>query len=472
MNDEALLRESKVQLEALDAPSLRRLGLLPLDGSFFPAIYYPPLTKYPACDAKKLLEDIGSNAAVQAALYIHIPSCKTRCTYCHWVVTLGDSPADMDVYLDHLEKEMELWGRMLGRRLAPGSILIGGGTPSILPSAQMRRLMRAVTSRFDLSGCLQFSFEVEPTTVLGREGLEKLSILKDHGVDRISMGVQFLNDDVLKRMGRPHASADALAAVANVRRAGFESLSIDLIYGSPGSTPGNWLRTLRSAQAAGVDAYQLYRLRIEPHGDKKGAVHAQFQRVPDSFPALEQVYLMKELGVLFSEQNGYKENFRRIFSRSPRHISYYLRDYCCRLRDVVGMGISSWSNVQGRLALNTGHSLKRYYAAISAGRLAIDRGLRRTEEDEKRWAFVLPLKSYGVSKIRYREAVGAEADAVFGKKIKMMKATGLLEDDATRVALTRRGQFFADEVCMQFYEPKFLPFPQTAYSKGPLNPYR
>ena len=468
-----LVAAAQAAVDSFDSRGLKALGLLPRNDLFFPAIYYPPLTMYPKNGGEKAFSGFEWGNQERTCLYIHIPQCPSRCAYCHWVISLSNSSADVDFYLDHLEKEMGLWKERLGdKAIAPSSVLIGGGTPTLLSAAQLKRLLKSLTCRFDMSRCRQFSCEAEPATLLAAAGLEKLKILKDFGLDRISMGVQSFDDEVLRYMARPHSSREARQAVKQIRKAGIASLSIDLIYGFPGDTAEKWLETLEAALATDIDAYQLYRLRIVPHGDKVGAIKNRHERAADLFPTSEQTYVMKALGRLVSQRHGFDENLRRIFSRSPRHVSFYLRDYGCRLYDNLGLGISSWSSLGDRFLMNTGESLKTYYAALDSGRLPIDRMLLRSAEDEQRRALVLPLKGYGVSKARYRERMGVDLEEVFGSRIRLLKKYGLLQEDDRRLTLTPRGGFFADEVLMQFYEPKYLPFSRSCYSAGALNPYR
>lgn len=466
-----LVAAARETVRSFDPEGLKALGLLPRTDLFFPAIYYPPLTKYPAA-GESILDGLDWRGADRTCLYVHIPQCPSRCTYCHWVVSLANSEADMDLYLDHLEKEMGLWKSRLGRdRVRPSAVLIGGGTPTLLAPRQMRRFLKMLTTRFDLSACRQFTMEAEPATLLGAEGAERLAAMKDFGVDRVSMGVQSFDDSVLRYMARPHDAEQARAAIRALRKAGIGSVSIDLIYGFPGCTQEKWAATLDAALAEDIDACQLYRLRIVPHGDKTGAIAQRHEAAPESFPSLEETYVMKALGKVVCERRGFGENLRRIFSKAPRHISYYLRDYGCRIEDNLGIGISSWSSLGDRFLLNTGSSLKAYYAAVAAGRLPLDRGIVRGADDERRRALVLPLKSYGVSQVRFRERAGVSIREAFGPVVDRLRRHGLVEEDATRLALTPRGGFFADEVVMQFYRPDYLPFPRADYADAELNPH-
>jgi len=472
MKEKELLRIAEEKLKSFNPKQLKNSGFIPLGDLYFPAIYYPPITMYPESDEDKIFAGYKHDRAHPLSVYIHIPFCPKRCLYCHWVVSVGNPPQDMDCYLKNLEKEMELYKKRLGlREILPKSVLIGGGTPTMLSPAQTERLLKSFTARFDLTECRQFTYEVEPSTLLGRLGLERLKIIKDYGVDRISLGVQVFDDEILKRMKRAYTSKDAIKAIKQIRLAGFKSLSIDLIYGYPGCAPKKWIATLKTAFSLDIDACQQYRLRIVPHGDKIGLIKKQFDKSSDNFLDAKQIYIMKELGILFASLNGFKEGSRRVFVRSPKYNSEYLQDHTDRLADVLGLGISAWSNIQGHLSLNTGENLERYYSYLNKGRLPIDRGKIRTEDDQKRWAIALPLKHHGVSKIKYKEITGTNVNEDFGEKIKRLKNFGLLEENEESLILTEKGRFFADEVVIQFYHPDYLPFPKSSYADGELNPY-
>jgi len=472
METKELIKAARARVDSFNSGQLQNAGFIPKDGSYFPSIYYPPITMYPTSDEAALFTDYNRNSDDPLSIYIHIPFCPKRCLYCHWVVSVGNSTEEMECYLENLEKEMELSKEKLGMRfVSPSSILVGGGTPTMLTPVQTERLLKSLRSRFDLTKCKQITYEVEPTTVLGNVGRERLKIMKDYGVDRVSLGVQVFDDETLKKMGRAYASIDAVNAIKQIRLAGFNSLSIDLIYGYPGCTPEKWIETLNTAFSLDIDACQQYRLRIVPHGDKIGLINKQFTEFPDSFCDVGQIYIMKALGILIANQNGFQETSRRVFAKAPQHNSDYLKDHCDRLYDVVGIGISAWSNIQGHLSLNTGESLEKYYSYIERGQLPINRGKIRSADDTQRWAMVLPLKHHGVSKIKYKEMTGFGVTEVFGEKIKKLKGFGLLEENESVLKLTEKGSFFADEVCIQFYNPEYIPFSKSAYTDGELNPY-
>jgi oxygen-independent coproporphyrinogen-3 oxidase len=295
--------------------------------------------------------------------------------------------------------------------------------------------------------------------------------MKSQNINRLSLGVQSFDDDILKKMGRVHSSKESLTAIEKIRDAGFDNLSIDLIYGFPGLTIEKWISTLKKVMSLDIDAYQLYRLRIIPHGDKSGSILSQNNKFPEIFPDFMQILLMKEFGILYSNQNGYTEMSRRLFCKSREYSSAYLKDHTDRLYDVIGIGLSSWINIQGIMAINTSESLKEYYSYIDAGKLPVNRGKIKTCDDYERWAIVLPLKHGGVSKKKFSELTKKKLDEIFKEKINRLKKHGLLTDNGDFISLTEKGAFFADEVCIQFYHPDYIPFPKSDYNSRELNPF-
>ncbi len=397
---------------------LKETGFMPREGLYFPAIYYPPIPMYPAAKEEELLKGCPAPGS-PLAIYIHIPFCPSHCRYCHWVISIGNTEEERDEYLTYLEKEIDLYKQKLGLAvIRPTSVLIGGGTPSLLTSTQIQRLLHCLNTKFNLSRCSQTTCELEPETVLGRKGLEKLKVMKDGGINRVSLGVQSFNDRILKNICRNHTAQEAMEAVRQIKRAGLESISLDLIYGLPGMNEEIWIGTLLKAHSLDIDTYQLYRLRIVPHGARTGAVKKDFDEHPEDFPTLEQIYRMKAIGIILSGQNGFKEVCRRVFAKSEKHSSEYLKDHTIRLSDVAGFGISAWTNLADRFFVSTGEGLKEYYSFIREGRLPVAYGKVRTQDDQRRWALVLPLKGTGLLKKLYQEKTGVTVNEASEKRYK------------------------------------------------------
>jgi len=455
------IETAKRGLDELDIESTKDSGILPGRGKdFFPVVSYPPVTMYEPMDDSLMFNNFNSRPAVPMIGYLHIPFCPSRCTYCHWITNTKSKDSVVEEYIGYIEREMIHYKNNLGLDRVPvSSVLWGGGTPTYPKPVQLERLLKAYTTHFDLSECSQFSVEAEPTTLLGEDGIERLKIMKAYGVDRISLGVQSVDDKVLPTMGRSHSHKQTLEAIDNIRTAGFDNIYIDLIYGYPGQTVEKWAEDMLYATTMDVDGYQLYRLRIKQTGDRKGNIVNMMEKKPEIFHQADEIFLMKYLGAIISEKNGFHEYQRRIFSKRPNTSSHYLRDWFLKLYDVAGVGVSAWSTLRGVFSINIGEKdLNKYYQYIDAGKVALNRGKVLSFDDFARRSLMLPLKNDALDKSFYKEKVGVFANDLFKSELDLMKQLGMIEENESKIWLTKRGGFFADEVTTQFFNPKYAVF--------------
>ncbi|HEY3229714.1 MAG TPA: coproporphyrinogen-III oxidase family protein, partial [Roseiflexaceae bacterium] len=198
-------------------------------------------------------------------LYIHIPFCHRRCSYCDFN-TYANMEDRMAAYVDALCVELRSLTPLHPFAPSPPTraglrptIFLGGGTPSMLPLDLMERVLAAANFVIPLAAA-EVTVEANPGTVLGRDYLRALRGL---GVNRVSMGVQSLHDPTLKILGRIHTAAEARASYEDARRAGFDNLNLDFIFGLPGQTLEQWDATLREIATWNVDHFSLYSLILE-----------------------------------------------------------------------------------------------------------------------------------------------------------------------------------------------------------------
>lgn len=455
------LVKARAGLAEFDLQSVKQSGILPKEGQdFFPVVSYPPVIKYDQFKEEQMFQDFKRRPARPMIGYLHIPFCPSRCTFCHWITNTKSKDDEVATYINYVEKEIQLLKHQLQLEKIPvSSVLWGGGTPTYPKPAQLEKLLKIYTTHFDLSECSQFSVEAEPTTLLGPDGMERLRLMKDYGVNRISLGVQSFDEQILRTMGRVHSHLQSLEALENIRKAGFDNSYIDLIYGYPGQTLEHWIQTLLDASQLDIDGYQLFRLRIKQTGDRKGNIVNMLEKKPDMFHSADDIFLMKYLGKIISEENGFHEYQRRIFSKQVDTSSHYLRDWFLKLYDVVSVGVSAWSILRGNFSLNVGDKdLGRYYAYMNQGKLPINRGKQLSFDDIARRSFMLPLKNDYLDKRFYHDYVGADANDLFTDEISRMSQLGMLEQDDKKIYLTQKGNFFADEVTTQFFHPDYIVF--------------
>ena len=198
------------------------------------------------------------------SFYIHIPYCAKRCGYCDFntytpsELKSGDLDSLSSSYIDSALKEIEMAAQVVGSATIP-TIFFGGGTPSLLPAAQLARVIEAIRGRFTLDKDIEITLEANPDS-LTQEFLDEI---KSAGATRISMGMQSAVGSVLKVLDRTHNPESVGRAVSMVRAAGFKHVSVDLIYGSPGETIDDWRRSLEYALALDIDHISAYALIVE-----------------------------------------------------------------------------------------------------------------------------------------------------------------------------------------------------------------
>ena len=228
-------------------------------------------------------------------LYVHVPFCARRCGYCAFTTFAVGDEGDLDAqdrYVDAALAELEVAVRLLGPERPPlTSVYLGGGTPTMLTTPQLTRLLDGVRSRFELAAGVEISIEANPDGL--RPG--QLGELRAAGATRVSFGMQSLSRRVLRTLDRTHDPERALAAVAEAVDAGFEHVSLDLIYGTPGETPEDWRRTVRAVAATGVDHVSAYALGIEPGTKLAARVRRGELRAPDGDVAADRYAAVDEL---------------------------------------------------------------------------------------------------------------------------------------------------------------------------------
>ncbi|MDF1554261.1 MAG: radical SAM protein [Deferrisomatales bacterium] len=473
MNVSDLVQQARENVGRLDINELRQLGFIPRDGGYFPAVLYPPVTMYPPMGEDEFFRGYEASTLNRFVVYAHIPFCAKRCRFCHFVSFEGRPANEKDTYLDCIDTEMNLYLRRLNlEKIHAEAINIGGGTATCLSPRQLERFLDSFTSRIDFESCEQFTYDVDVSTIIGNVGLERLKLLHTYGVDRITIGVQLLDDGILKDMNRANRGDDVAEAISNARNAGIDNICIDLIYGYPGQTPENWADTMNRVVELDIESFQLYRLRVKPHNQMPGQIADRYLQSPGDFPQLEDVYVMKELGVMIANSAGmYDDYCTGMFSKSRRGVSEYIKKKFCRLYDVVGLGLSANNSLNGTIGIKT-QDIKAYCDSINRGQIPLSKGKRCTTDDLLRRSVVGPLRNqFFVDKSFYKENTGLYVSDIFSNKIDALKAHGIMTEDNSKLFLTRRGHFFVDASCIQFYHPDFIPFPESSYADGILTPY-
>ncbi|CAM3930898.1 radical SAM family heme chaperone HemW [Mesobacillus thioparans] len=369
--------------------------------------------------------------------YIHIPFCHHICHYCDFnKVFMKGQP--VDEYLDALAKEMEL--TVKDDQDVLDTIFVGGGTPTALDERQLEKLVQSIQEKLNFNQNTEYTFEANP----GDLSKEKLTILKSAGVNRLSFGVQTFNDELLEKIGRSHRAKDVYESIENAKAAGFENISIDLIYSLPGQTKEDFIQSIQIALSLGLVHYSGYSLIIEP----KTVFYNLMQKGKLPIPGEDAEAEMYEILMDQMEKHGLHQyeisNFAVPGYESRHNLTYWDNE------EYYGFGAGAHGYVNGMRQSNYG-PLKKYMEPINRGELPIMDEHKVTLEERMEEEMFLGLrKSKGVSIRHFEEKFGRDPMRIFRGQIEDWTAKGLLKTADDRIFLTRQGRMLGNEVFQSF----------------------
>ena len=377
-------------------------------------------------------------------LYVHVPFCRLVCAYCDFV-TVGGRADDLPRYTDALVAE-------IGLRPAPGAlrtIYFGGGTPSLLAGSQLARVIRAATDRWEDVAVEEVTVEANPSE---REAPDWAG-LRAAGVTRLSLGIQSLRDADLTALARGHTAREGSAAFAAARAAGFDNVSLDLIYGIPGQSLGDWREGLELALGLGPEHVSCYALQLALEPDewaappRPGALRWRNRMVPrqDESLAADQYQLAEQV----LADAGYRHYELSSWARPGRESLHNGAYWARRAYTGVGAGAHSYDGATER-SWNE-RDLDRYLAAVEAG----ERPLADHEIlDERTRAFeaiALGLRRVdGLSRAGFATEFGIDPVERFATSVETTTASGLLDVGADALRLSAEGRLLASEVLVAF----------------------
>ena len=362
-------------------------------------------------------------------LYVHIPFCPQRCPYCAFTVVTGRQH-EVDSYVDRVCAEIAAWSGLRARG-GLDTVFLGGGTPSRLTAAQLTRILEAAAGHLGLAVDAEVTIEANPSTAEARHFAD----LRAAGCNRLSLGVQSLVDDSLLRLGRAHTAADAERAYTVALRAGFASVSIDLIFSVPGADPGDWETTLGRALALSPDHISAYALIIEEgtpfaHQRREG-------RLPEVPEAEDEAAFLIAVSRLV--EAGYEHYEISNFARSGHRCAHNWD--CWTGGEYLGVGVSAHSCLDGRRFWNTA-DIDEYMARIDAGVAACAGEEPADAERARRDRLWLGLRTCAGVELDEAEARHLEASSLW----RQLRAHGHAQLQDRRLVLTERGLAIADGV--------------------------
>lgn len=365
--------------------------------------------------------------------YVHIPFCTQICYYCDFSkVFIKNQPVDS--YLEHLLQEFHSYDIQKLRTL-----YIGGGTPTALSAPQLETLLDGLTKNLDLSVLEELTIEANP----GDLDADKIAVLKNSAVNRVSLGVQTFDDKMLKKIGRSHLEKDIYENIDRLKLAGFDNISIDLIYALPGQTMDQVKDNVEKAITLDIPHMSLYSLILENHTVFMNRMRRGKLPLPKEELEAEMFeYIIEEL-----ERSGFEHyeisNFSKPGFESRHNLMYWDN------AEYYGIGAGASGYVNGVRYKNHG-PIRHYLSAVEAGNARVtEEHLSQREQMEEEMFLGLRKKS-GVPITRFEEKFGTSFEDLYGQVVRNLCHQGLLQVEGQQIRMTKKGLFLGDTVAEQF----------------------
>ena len=375
-------------------------------------------------------------------VYIHIPFCLKKCTYCDFY-SLTDLTLRQP-FVDAVLQEMALLPKP---DAGTDTLYFGGGTPSVLARDQIQALYSQVSEQFCIASGSEITMEVNPGTVSS----DDLTFLKQIGINRINIGIQSFSADTLKFLGRIHSPKDAIQTIEDARKAGFENIGLDLIFGIPGQTHTAWQTELDTALAFSPEHLACYMLSVESgtllyHQMKTSIIKPLSER------DLADLFRHTQYALGAAEYEQYEiSNYAKIskdgISRRSRHNQKYWS-----FRPYTGLGPSAHSYHPPCRYWNVA-SLRDYLQALSQNQLPIKDSETTTPEQQMTETIYLGLRTtHGIDTALFKETFNLDFDQVFGDTLRLLCDDGLMVQNQGRYVLSAKGMLFHESIVSRLLE--------------------
>lgn len=365
--------------------------------------------------------------------YVHIPFCTQICYYCDFSkVFIKNQP--VDAYLEALIKEFESY-----QISSLKTLYIGGGTPTAITAKQLDYLLSHLQQHLQLDQLEEFTIEANP----GDLTEDKIAVLRQSAVNRISLGVQTFNDKQLKQIGRSHTEAQIYATIASLKEAGFQNISIDLIYALPGQTMQQVKENVAKALSLDIPHLSLYSLILEHHTVFMNKMRRGKLQLPTEDLEAEMFeYIISEM-----EANGFEHyeisNFTKPGFESRHNLMYWNND------EYFGCGAGASGYLNG-IRYRNRVPIQHYLKAVAEGNARLSEEPLTKEEMMEEELFLGLRKKSGVSVRRFQEKFGLSFESRYGPVVRELQAQGLLVKDKDFVRMTKKGLFLGDSVAEKF----------------------
>jgi len=372
-------------------------------------------------------------------IYIHIPFCKQACDYCdfHFSTTLKEK----NKLLNALRREIMLQREFFGQgRQTIETIYFGGGTPSILSSDEIKSLILEIEIHFSIAEGAEITLEANPDDL----DAEKLKALKEAGINRLSIGIQSFDDADLKWMNRIHSASQAVGSVKRAQQAGFDNITIDLIYGTPLLTDEKWKNNLQTAFELNVQHLSCYALTVEARTALAHRIKENKEKNMDDRKQAVHFEILMDM----AEQNHFEQyeisNFAKDQKYSRHNSSYW------RGEKYLGIGPSAHSYNGEERQWNVKNNMQ-YIQSLKEDKIPFEKEILTAANKYNEYVMTSLRTMWGCNLETIRKNFGDERAEVFFKSAMQHVNDGLMLQQRQNFILTKKGKLFADSVAAEMF---------------------
>ena len=370
------------------------------------------------------------------SLYVHIPFCVKKCIYCDFNSYAGKLGLS-DAYIDSLLKELALYeAKLQGKKI--NTIFIGGGTPTILNEKLLDKLLKGLSKYSD--SAYEYTIESNPGTLT----LDKLNIMKSYKINRLSIGLQAVQNTLLKTLGRIHSFEDFLRSFELARKAGFNNINIDLMFGLPGQTPDDWHKTLKEVVSLRPEHISAYSLIVDENTEIFNLIKNKRMSLPDE--NTERNMYKDAIG--FLNASGYRQyeisNFALPGYECTHNIAYW------KEKEYIALGAGASSFFQN-IRYKNEESIEAYIKRIKKSEIPVSEFDYIDKNSMIREAIILGLRmNEGIDLCSFKNQYGFDINLSFGDIISKYASMGLMDNSNGRIKLTKRGIDISNTIFLDF----------------------
>jgi oxygen-independent coproporphyrinogen-3 oxidase len=385
------------------------------------------------------------------ALYVHIPFCSGKCTFCYFCQIEQPTGETITDYTDALKKEIELTGKKITDQLGRGnvkSIFFGGGSPTVLSNVQFEDLIASIKQQFSVPDDIEITMEIHPE-IMRCNNRSLLECYFANNVNRLNIGIQSFDDTILQSTNRRHLAQEGMEVFGSAREIGFHNINIDLLYPLPDLTPEIWEKTLDAAFDLEPESITTYFTTIRKPSSMYNLLHEHPERFPDEYTN----HLFRIMAIEKAKERGYDHTKLIDWFVKPNDGFHYnhQKNEVRRTEEIqllsFGSGVFTYLN---HVQFYNYPDIHTYCEMLRKNTLPVWRGIKLTDDERLARAMVLGIKSgeVNIDEIEKRFAVNVRQK--YHQLLLKLEELGLLEITASDIRLSYKGILFADEVAVQF----------------------